>query len=154
VEINFLCIHKKLRSKRLAPILIKEITRRCHLEGIWEAVYTAGVVLPRPVATCRYFHRALDWEKLFETGFSPLPSGMTKERMVKKNKLPEQTQCAGLREMAEGDVAKVTELLKGYLAKFDLAPVYSAEEVNHWFVHRGDDESRVIWSYVVQVPPR
>src|ERR1700753_500186 len=28
-EINFLCIHKKLRSKRLAPVLIKEITRRC-----------------------------------------------------------------------------------------------------------------------------
>jgi hypothetical protein len=23
VEINFLCIHKKLRSKRLAPVLIK-----------------------------------------------------------------------------------------------------------------------------------
>src|SRR5947207_6072432 len=83
VEINFLCIHKKLRSKRLAPILIKEITRRCHLEGIWEAVYTAGVVLPKPVATCRYFHRALNWMKLYETGFSPLPPGSTKERMVR-----------------------------------------------------------------------
>ena len=23
VEINFLCVHKKLRSKRLAPVLIK-----------------------------------------------------------------------------------------------------------------------------------
>jgi len=27
-EINFLCVHKKLRTKRMAPILIKEITRR------------------------------------------------------------------------------------------------------------------------------
>merc|ERR1719361_1734156 len=27
VEINFLCVHKKLRSHRLAPVLIKEITR-------------------------------------------------------------------------------------------------------------------------------
>lgn len=25
-EINFLCVHKKLRSKRLAPVLIKEGT--------------------------------------------------------------------------------------------------------------------------------
>ena len=24
-EINFLCIHKKLRAKRLAPVLIKEV---------------------------------------------------------------------------------------------------------------------------------
>ena len=53
-EINFLCVHKKLRSKRMAPVLIKEITRRVNMEGIFQAVYTAGVVLPKPVATCRY----------------------------------------------------------------------------------------------------
>ena len=53
VEINFLCVHKKLRSKRVAPVLIREITRRVHLEGIFQAVYTAGVVLPKPVACCR-----------------------------------------------------------------------------------------------------
>ena len=54
VEINFLCVHKKLRSKRVAPVLIKEITRRVHLQGLFQAVYTAGVVLPKPVASCRY----------------------------------------------------------------------------------------------------
>ena len=42
VEINFLCVHKKLRSKRLAPVLIKEVTRRVNLTGVWQAVYTAG----------------------------------------------------------------------------------------------------------------
>ena len=54
VEINFLCVHKKLRSKRVAPVLIKEITRRVHQQGVFQAVYTAGVVLPKPVASCRY----------------------------------------------------------------------------------------------------
>ena len=53
VEINFLCVHKKLRSKRVAPVLIREITRRVHLRGLFQAVYTAGVVLPKPVASCR-----------------------------------------------------------------------------------------------------
>lgn len=53
VEINFLCVHKKLRSKRVAPVLIREITRRVNLEGIFQAVYTAGVVLPKPIGTCR-----------------------------------------------------------------------------------------------------
>ena len=53
VEINFLCVHKKLRSKRLAPVLIREITRRVNCKGIFQAVYTAGVVLPKPVGTCR-----------------------------------------------------------------------------------------------------
>lgn len=36
VEINFLCVLKKLRSKRLAPVLIKEITRRVNLTGVSE----------------------------------------------------------------------------------------------------------------------
>lgn len=54
VEINFLCVHKKLRSKRVAPVLIREITRRVNQKGIFQAVYTAGVVLPKPVGTCRY----------------------------------------------------------------------------------------------------
>ena len=42
VEINFLCVHKKLRSKRLAPVLIKEITRRVNCNGIFQ-------VMPRQV---------------------------------------------------------------------------------------------------------
>lgn len=72
VEINFLCVHKKLRSKRLAPVLIKEITRRVHVTGMFQAVYTAGVVLPKPVAQCRYWHRSLKPKKLIEVGFSRL----------------------------------------------------------------------------------
>jgi hypothetical protein len=65
-EINFLCVHKKLRTKRLAPVLIKEITRRVNLTDRWQAVYTAGVVLPKPVGRCRYYHRSLNPKKLIE----------------------------------------------------------------------------------------
>lgn len=53
VEINFLCVHKKLRSKRLTPVLIKEVTRRVNRENIFQAVYTAGVLLPKPISNCR-----------------------------------------------------------------------------------------------------
>lgn len=74
VEINFLCVHKKLRSKRLAPVLIREITRRVNLTGIFQAVYTAGVVLPKPITTCRYWHRSLNPKKLIDVSGSTLHS--------------------------------------------------------------------------------
>lgn len=32
---------------------LQEITRRVNLQDIWQAAYTAGVVLPKPVAQCR-----------------------------------------------------------------------------------------------------
>eukprot|EP00958_Prasinococcus_capsulatus_P003359 scaffold306_cov525-Prasinococcus_capsulatus_cf.AAC.47 len=69
-EINFLCVHKKLRSKRLAPVLIKEVTRRVNLRNIWQACYTAGVVLPRPVAVAQYYHRTINPKKLIDVGES------------------------------------------------------------------------------------
>jgi len=150
-EINFLCIHKKLRSKRLAPVLIKEITRRCNLEQIWSAIYTAGVVLPKPVGTCRYFHRSINWLKLYEVGFSPLPPQSTKARQITRYHLQNQTKTTGLREMEIKDVEQVHGLLTRYLERFDMAPRYSKEEVEHWFVFKPQPgKERVIWTYVVE----
>lgn len=71
-EINFLCVNKKLRAKRLAPVLIKEITRRVNRRNMWQAVYTAGVVVPTPLSRARYFHRSLNPQKLIEVNFSSL----------------------------------------------------------------------------------
>ena len=89
VEINFLCVLKQLRSKRMAPVLISEITRRVHLHGIFQAVYTAGVVIPKPIGTCRYWHRSLNPKKLIEVKFSHLNQRMTLARTIKLYKLPE-----------------------------------------------------------------
>ena len=150
-EINYLAIHKKLRNKRLAPILIKEITRRCNLVGIFQAIYTAGVMLPTPVSTCRYYHRSLDWEKLFDLGFSPMPHGSTRQRQVLKYRLPTATTTPGLRILERKDLDAVLDLLKRYLERFNLAQVFKREEVEHWLLHdpeRAPDQ--VVWSYVVE----
>lgn len=151
-EVNFLCIHKKLRGKRLAPVLIKEITRRINLEGIWQAIYTGGIVLPRPVSTCRYYHRALNWMKLYEVGFSPCPPNSKPAYQARKYNLPENTSTRGLREMEAKDLQAVQELLEKYLKRFDLTPEWNKEEVEHWLLHKRDAPGeQVIWSYVVEV---
>lgn len=152
-EINYLCVHKKLRSKRLAPVLIKEITRRCNAVGVWQAIYTAGVVLPKPVSTCRYYHRCVDWLKLYEVGFSYLPSRSTKARQVAENALPSETLTAGLRPMQRRDMDAVLSLLNKYLARFDMAPVFTADEIEHWLLHQNKPEDQVVWTYVVEVSP-
>ncbi|CAO0797364.1 unnamed protein product [Mucor circinelloides] len=130
-EINFLCVHKKLRSKRLAPVLIKEITRRSHLEGVFQATYTAGAVLPKPVSTCRYYHRSLNPKKLVECNFSRIPPKSTLSRMVKSYKVPEKTSTAGLREMRPEDAPQVRVLLNKYLQRFDFAPVLKQTKMSN-----------------------
>ncbi|KAI9825864.1 MAG: glycylpeptide N-tetradecanoyltransferase [Thelocarpon impressellum] len=152
-EVNFLCIHKKLRDKRLTPVLIQEITRRCYQAGVWHAIYTAGIVLPTPISSCRYYHRSLDWLKLHEVGFSPLPEKSSKAIQIAKYRLPSNTSTKGLRQMEAKDIDAVVDLLKRYLEKFDTAPIFTREEVEHWLLHvekPGSDQ--VIWTYVVQDP--
>lgn len=146
-EINFLCVHKKLRAKRLAPVLIKEITRRVNLTDRWQAVYTAGVVLPKPVAKCRYAHRSLNPKKLIEIKFSYLPRTMSMANHIKSLKLPKDPVNFMLRPMVETDVPGVTALLGEYLAKkTKLSQVFSAAEVAHVLLPRPG----VINTYVIE----
>ena len=147
-EINFLCVHKKLRSKRLAPVMIKEVTRRVHLEDIWQAAYTAGVVLPTPVATCQYWHRSLNPKKLIDVGFSRLGARMTMSRTIKLYKLPDSTVTEGFRKMELRDVPAVTRLLRGYLGQFVVAPDFDEDDVEHWLLPHED----VVDSYLVESP--
>ncbi|KAF8310050.1 uncharacterized protein EI90DRAFT_2957485 [Cantharellus anzutake] len=160
-EINYLCVHKKLRSKRLAPVLIKEVTRQCHLKGIFQAIYTAGVVLPTPVSTCRYFHRSLNIPKLVDTHFTTVPRNMTVARMIARNKLPpSELTSRGLREMQIKDIGQVASLWQKYMERFKLYPRYPIEELRHNILSgagRGEPvdgrrRGQVVWSYVVEEP--
>ena len=145
-EINFLCVHKKLRSKRLAPVLIKEITRRVNICGIWQAAYTAGVFIPRPVASCRYYHRSLNVKKLVEIGFSRLAPRMTLGRTIKLFKTLESTKTEGFRAMKESDLNQVFDLFNKKLEGYKLHPCMSVEEAAHWLVPR----KGVVYTYVVE----
>ena len=151
-EVNFLVVHKKLRSKRLTPVLIKEITRKCNLKEVWQAIYTAGIVLPKPVSTCRYFHRALNWQKLYEVGFSPLPTNSKPQYQVRKYALPDQTSLKGIREMQPKDLPAVGKLLNRYLKRYQLVGEYTPEEWKHWLLDKKDPgDEQVVFSYVVEV---
>jgi len=148
VEINFLCVHKKLRDKRLAPVLIKEITRRVNLTGIFQATYTAGRVLPKPIGRCRYWHRSLNPKKLIDVGFSQLGKLMTLSRTMKLYKLPDAPQLKGIRPLEAKDVPAAAKLLNNYLKKFSVRPHFADDEFAHWFLPR----EGIINSYVIESP--
>jgi len=134
VEINFLCVHQKLRTNRLAPVLIREITRRANVNGIFQAVYTAGVTLPMPIASCQYWHRSLNPKKLIDVGFSQLKPRMTMQRTIKLYALPSTTSTPGLRQLTKADCASACVLLNNYLKKFHIFMHFSEEDFTHWFL--------------------
>ncbi|XP_046888730.1 glycylpeptide N-tetradecanoyltransferase 1-like isoform X4 [Hypomesus transpacificus] len=123
VQVNFLCVHKKLRAKRMSPVLIREITRRVHLQGIYQAVYTTSVVLPKPVVTCRYWHRSLNPRKLMDLDLSSQGKNMTLQCSLKLLCLP------------EGSDGALTDLVSFYTVTSRVMnhPVHSFLRVAHCF---------------------
>ena len=116
-EINYLCVHKKLRAKKLAPVLIKEITRRVNLTEVWQAVYTAGTTIPTPCGHATYWHRNINCKKLVDTRFTYLKAGVPMSRYVRIHKLPNKPDIEGIREMKEKDIEQVKDLLNNFLEK-------------------------------------
>jgi len=145
-EINFLCVHKSLRTKRLAPVLIKEVTRRVNRCDIWQAIYTAGIVIPTPIAITTYWHRSLNPKKLVEVGFSSLPKQMPMSRFVKIYQLPKETSIVGLRPMEPKDLPAVTKKLNAFLSQFKMHIQFTEAEVGHFLLPR----EWVIESFVVE----
>lgn len=151
-EVNFLCVHKKLRSKRLTPVLIKEVTRQCHLLGIFQAIYTGGIVIPTPIACARYYHRTINAQKLLDIGFSGLRPGQSREAYIRQYSLPETTKVSGLREIEAKDIPAVGKLMRRYMKRFDMAARFSDDEVEHLLLSgkAGEGRKQVTWTYVVE----
>ncbi|ELP85821.1 N-myristoyl transferase, putative [Entamoeba invadens IP1] len=146
-EINFLCIKKEMRKFKLAPLLIKEVTRQVHLYGIFQAVYTSGTDLPNVVSTAQYFHRPLNPKKLDAIGFSSCNERLTMQRAVKLYKLPDEPVTPGFRRMEVKDAKEVTEKLNIFLQRHhDLTVLFDEETVIHSFMTR----ENIVESFVIE----
>jgi len=145
-EINFLCVHKDLRAKKLAPLLIKEITRRVNMCNIWQAVYTAGVKIPTPISGAQYWHRSINVKKLIDVRFSSLPPNTPLNRQIRLLKIPDEPTISNISVMQQKHVPEVTQMLNDYLQKFKLWMHFSEEEVEHFLLPR----NKVIYSYVIK----
>lgn len=147
-EVNFLCIHKKLRGARLTPLLIKEIKRRANLSGISKALYTSGSILSeKPISQCQYFHRFLNVRKLIDVGFTDIPHNSTIMKIINTYQVPSKIMTRGLRPMLDKDISSIHNLLQDHLDQFKLVMCFDTEEeVRHWLLPR----KGIIQSFVVE----
>eukprot|EP00825_Cyclidium_porcatum_P037632 TRINITY_DN4193_c0_g1_i1.p1 TRINITY_DN4193_c0_g1~~TRINITY_DN4193_c0_g1_i1.p1 ORF type:complete len:249 (+),score=53.17 TRINITY_DN4193_c0_g1_i1:77-823(+) len=134
-----MCIRDSINAEYMG-----EVTRRVNLKSVWQAVYTAGVLIPSPISQARYYHRSLNPKKLIEVKFSCLAKNQTISRVIKLFKLPEQLTQEGFKEMKKKDVSGVFKLLNEFFEKYQLHQKFTEEEIKHFFLPRND----VIYTYV------
>ncbi|KAI5181367.1 glycylpeptide N-tetradecanoyltransferase [Nematocida sp. AWRm80] len=131
--VNFLCIHKEYRKKRLAPLLIQEITRRVNEKGTFKALFTAGESLPNVFAKVSYYHRILKNDDLVERGFCDRTdiehTLSTPNTLLSQNILP-------LRVATPKDIPQIYELYQKEYQKLDLYANLSLEQFAYYHTPR------------------
>lgn len=124
-SVDFLCVHRLLRTQNLAPLLIQEITRRSYKQGINTAVFTAAFTaraanpaIP-PILVTQYFHRLLNPLKLVQCKFAGKPHQMSDRDFEFRYKMPyvqsQHTPC--LRKLEKKDYEEVWKLNEDYQHK-------------------------------------
>ncbi len=144
-QVELMCIHPKLRNKRLCTVLIKELTRRYQIDGYNCATYTTYRHVAKPLCTVNNYHRAINLKVLLETGFTKVQNVSLKD-LKKSYRLPEEPDN-GLDKfvkMEEGHVGEAYEALNEYMDKYNYHPIYSEEEFRQTFYN-----NKVVTSFVV-----
>jgi glycylpeptide N-tetradecanoyltransferase len=146
IEIDLLCVDKKFRSKGLAPVMIKEVTRRTNLRGIFQAVYTAGLDLPNVLGTVQYFHRIISVRKMSNIGFFKLPNDrVSMYEKLYKIELPKLNPGYSIRALELQDVDICLDKLNQSLTKYKLSHVFDKESFTHYFMSRPG----VVYTWVI-----
>jgi len=151
VQCNFLCVHKKLRNKRLTPMLFRELTRRIQLRDYWHAFATATPVFTKPFSRCYYYNRILNPEKISHM-VSNQEESTSNSNAHKQARLDSLNQIdftiQGIRPMKESDVPGVHALMSEHLSKYRFAPIWTEDEVAHFLIPR----ENIVQTWVVEDP--
>ena len=107
LEGNFFAIHKKLRNKRLAPIMSQEMFRRQRKNGINQTYMTSAGTFPTPFTSCHYFNRYINHETLIDVGYTNLGGHQSMKDFIKRYRLPEEKNIkieGNIRNMEKKDI--------------------------------------------------
>ncbi len=141
--ISHMCVHRKLRNKRLTPVLVREVTRVGWAHGLASGLSTSARRLHAPLLRARYHQRVLDADALVRSGF--LPKYMA-PFVAGQQHLEGGDSGAGARPLRDDDVPWAAGLLSAQAAGSRLALDWSdMDGARHRLLPRGD----TVFSYVI-----
>jgi glycylpeptide N-tetradecanoyltransferase len=147
VTINFLCVHRKIRNKYLAPLLIKEVTRRTNLMNIWQAIFTDEVNIGEPFCISTYYHRVLNLKNAIKAKFINVSENLSYENIDDSIKRTFDINKPKYKfELLKEEYLDEAYLLyKNFVNKKKIYYNYSLEEFKHIFMSR----ENVTYTYVL-----
>ncbi|MES1905461.1 MAG: glycylpeptide N-tetradecanoyltransferase, partial [Paramarteilia canceri] len=129
----------------IAPVLIKELTRRANLNNIFFAIYTSGTLFQKPIASARYYHRIINREKAIRTGFSPSQQSKTIERAMSKLYAIKPVEGIALYKLTKKKCKQALDFLNSYHQKLKVSQIFTIEQFKHMFL----SQPHILHTYLV-----
>lgn len=133
IETNYLCVHPKLRNKRLAPQLIKELKRQFNLKGYDTSIFVDTEYLFTPFLSAKRFNRAINPKQLIETKYIRLENNVNIKDIKKALKLPEKPS-KNFVKMEEHHIDEAYEIFNQYMDKYSCHIILNKEEFTKLFL--------------------
>jgi glycylpeptide N-tetradecanoyltransferase len=136
IEVRLLCVHQQLRTKKLVPCLITELTRQFNLLGYNKASYSAGIYINKPLISAKYYLRAINVDKLINTGFLKIDiknNSVSVENIKKANEFINKNTPTNYVKMGEHHIEMAFNVFNKYMEKYNYHPIFTLEEFTHLF---------------------
>jgi glycylpeptide N-tetradecanoyltransferase len=143
-DINYLCVHPKLRENNLSPVLIDEVIRKLSNQNIKVGFFKTTNYIPSPICKLEYYHRPLRYKKLYENGFIRLDKDAHSTESADYSFQVQYKQNPRHIKMTEKHYEKAFELLNEYHDQYNLHEVYTLEKFIKTFAN-----SDIVSSYVI-----
>lgn len=134
LEVNLLCVHKKLRTKALASVIIKELTRQACLKGYQQAIFSGIRYTPKPFVTVNQSHRALNIQHLIDTGFTSIENNLNMKSLKKALRLPESVSDDNFIPLTANYLTETYDVFNNYLKKYTVHPIFTLEQFKNTFL--------------------
>lgn len=156
IDVNFLCVHPKLRNKKLSPVIISELIRRSKLLKYSQGFFSTERYIPKPFHTTNYYQRALNAEKLIKSKFLKITEkNISLKSIIKYYKLPNKPSTNKFVKMEKKHLNEAYDKLNIYFQKYNFYPVYSLEEFKCLFFDNDivtcyvlEDENGVVLDFI------
>lgn len=150
---NFLCVHPDYRHKNVSCILIDEMTRRLHKNGINAGCFTTQKCVPSPTTVMRYYHRPLNYIKLHKSGFCDMivekksdPEQMDDLLQKYQKKFNELSEMpSNYSEMTADNLSDVFKLYKSFTSRLNIHLKFATEHELGYFLL-----NKFVKSYVIR----
>lgn len=135
VSVNFLCLSRRYRNKRLACAMITEITRLVNLLGIYQAIFVGEKDYGFSIASVPYYHLPLDSVRLLKLDYISTLYYADIDAPMRGSTV----------EATQENVDAILRLYHKDSRKYRIHEVLSTQELEH-FIRDGNGPTQILYN--------